>query len=294
LVLWAAAIGAVAPVHFGGGQSTPLPEGTTAVVLLADPFSSAGSGWLDDLAGLEIAGTLVAPPRSAGGSLLAVNGHLQREGGVGFALGVSAGLRGVVCAGSRPIGPPVTVTRAEGALLYELDGVAARARLERMARHELPAGDIAFINRGLDLAVPVGGGHLLYPVAGADPRNGAVGLGPGMLDERFGVTEGTQVQFHVRDPSVEAADLARAVTVPPASAALMFPSSSPGVALPDALPGSATPIAGCRGLAALGAPSGSPAGEGAGPGLAIVHRACAAVACFYDRELGRASQPPQG
>jgi hypothetical protein len=181
----------------------------------------------------------------------------------------------------------MTVTRAEGPMIYELDGVAARARLDRMARDELPATDIAFINQGLALAVATADGEVVYPVAGADPTNGAIGLGDDQTEERIAVDVGALVRFRVRDPAEEAAEVARALHVPPVDAALVFPSR------PRFPPraGAATlldlPVGGCRAVAAVGGAAGGRdrvATQG-------VHRASAAVACFYDISSPSDGQP---
>jgi small ligand-binding sensory domain FIST len=270
LVLWAAAAGALTPLRFAAGQlpeADELPDGTSGVLLLADPFSAPAGGWLQGLAPVEVAGTLVAPPPAAGGSLLALDGQVQRGGAVGVALGPQAGLphpvelRAVVCPGSRPVGPVLTVTRAEGPMIYELGGVPARTRLEGIARDELPAGDIPYLNRGLALAVLDRDRLTVHPVAGADPDSGAIGLGEQRPDPDVEIVAGALVQFHVRDPRLEASQLRRAVTVPAADAALVFPHRS------VLSVGGSAPLAGCRGVAAFGA---------------RVHQASAAVACFYD------------
>jgi len=279
LVLWGAAVGPVTPLRLTPGAPDAIPDGSRGVVVLADPASApAARVWLGQLPAGALSGALVSPARAAGGSVLALNGVIQRHGAVGVALGHGVGVQGVVCPGTRPVGPPMTVTRAEGPMIYELDGMAARARLDRMARDELPATDIAFINRGLALAVATETAEAVYPVAGADPTNGALGLGGDEADPRIAVELGSRVRFHVRDPAEEAAEVARALHVHPVDGALIFPSRHCIAARRGGAPLLDLPIGGCRAVAALGAAPGGTDGVRV-PG---VHRASAAVACFYD------------
>jgi small ligand-binding sensory domain FIST len=285
LVLWAADVGPSVPIRLAPNGGGDVPADASGLILLVDPAYAAGAPFRRWLSGtrrdLAIAGTLVTPARAAGGSVLALNGRLQGDGAVGVALGPASGFAATICAGTRPIGPELTVTSASGAMIYELDHMPARQRLERLARHELPATDIAFINDGLLLQVARGVPACTYLVAGADSVSGALALGPSSASDgdttqdSWEVRPGAVVRFAVHDRASEASELRRVLAQPALNGALVFPGGAAALAVRPPVvadaPGAAT-IAGCQGNAALGW-LGSSRG---------VHDRGAAVACFYD------------
>jgi len=122
-----------------------LPERSpddAVALLLADPWSFPADGFVERsneaLAGLPIVGGLATGPRGAGSTRLLVDGRVVERGAVGVLLGGPVAARALVSQGCRPIGPPMTVTAAEGNVLLALAGDdlrAARRADERRGHH---------------------------------------------------------------------------------------------------------------------------------------------------------------
>jgi len=130
----------------------------------------------------------------------------------------------VISQGCRPIGEPLTVTRAENNVVYALGGGAAYEALESAfqtlsdseksnARGNLFAGLAG--TEYLDDYKP--GDFLIRNIIGADPESGAVVIG-GI--PRIGQT----LQYQLRDRSVAEADLARALAATPLDGRRAFAS----------------------------------------------------------------------
>lgn len=186
----------------------PAPN---AFVTLVNPFALPAEEWLRDWN--------TAFPRVASVGGLA-SGRTDEEVAVflngrivdGVAVPVTDGLTilPVLSQGCRPIGEPLTVTRAEHNVVYALGGQPAYSALENAfqslsdvekstARGNLFAGIAG--NEYVDEFKP--GDFLIRSIIGADPNSGAVVIGD---LPRIGQT----LQYQLRDRSAAEADLARA------------------------------------------------------------------------------------
>jgi small ligand-binding sensory domain FIST len=140
-------------------------------------------------------------------------------------------VRPIVSQGCRPIGKPLTVTRADRNLVYELAGQPAMTRLQELLDHA-SEHDRELMRRGLHVGLVVDehkldfarGDFLVRNVLGADRRTGALAVG-----ERVDV--GTTLQFHVRDADAADDDLREMLTDVSADAALLFTCNGRGTHL---------------------------------------------------------------
>ncbi|HET6910926.1 MAG TPA: FIST C-terminal domain-containing protein, partial [Mycobacteriales bacterium] len=129
------------------------------------------------------------------------------RGAVGVLLGGPVGARTVVSQGCRPIGPPMTVTAADGNVILALAGAPARQKLEEVVV-ALSPGDQALVTRGLQLGIAMDeyveehetGDFLARGIAGLDETRD--GLVVGDL-----VPVGCTVRFQVRDATAADDDL---------------------------------------------------------------------------------------
>jgi small ligand-binding sensory domain FIST len=221
LVIWAASLGQagrVTPfaasaglpgdgseIEFGGEL-----QPADATILLPDPYTFATEAALAELA--EVAPTMpvlggVASGRAPdGGAVLFLGDAVVREGAVGIRLdGVE--LLPCVSQGAAPLGPEVTITRAEGNIILELAGRTALQTMERIIA-ELPPREQALMAGGvlLGLVVDPGkpefrqGDFLVRGVLGVDRESGAVAIGAN-------VQPGQIVRLHARDARSADADL---------------------------------------------------------------------------------------
>jgi small ligand-binding sensory domain FIST len=177
-------------------------------VLLADPWSFPADGFVERsneaLAGLPIVGGLGTGPRGAGSTRLLIDGRVVERGAVGVLLGGPVAARTLVSQGCRPIGPPMTVTAAEGNVLLGLAGERAVDKLEQILAL-LDPRDQALATQGLHIGIAVDeyaeehdrGDFLIRGVLGADRNNGGIVIGDV-------VETGRTVCFQVRD--AESAD----------------------------------------------------------------------------------------
>jgi small ligand-binding sensory domain FIST len=185
-------------------------DGPATLLLLADPFTFPVDGFLrrfEELAPeVQVVGGAASAARGPGGNRLVLDGDVQQQGAVGvLARGVS--VRTVVSQGCRPVGMPLTVTRAEGNVLAQLAGEDALVRLQEAAA-EASDEDRLLMGMGLHLGIVVDehqldfepGDFLVRPVTGADPSTGSLTVGDV-------VEVGQTVQFHVRDADAADDDL---------------------------------------------------------------------------------------
>ena len=305
--LWAARLGGATPVRLtasrqGGGVAvrgfptgTELPPDAGAVLLLADPFSFPTEVFLQGLRAqfgveLPVIGGLASVGRGPGGNRLVLDGTVVSDGAVGVILeGVR--LTTVVSQGCRPIGDPMTVTRGEHQVVYELAGRPALERVQELVA-SLGPGDLALVEQGLHVGRVIDehkldygrGDFLIRNVLGADQENQAVAVG----DE---VDVGDTLQFQVRDARSADEDLRQLMAEEQADGALLFTCNGRG----SHLFGVADHDAGVVSDALGGAPVAgmSCAGE-IGPvgGRSFLHGFTASVALFSDRR--RSSGPAPG
>jgi small ligand-binding sensory domain FIST len=214
-----------------------LPEpgaGPATLLLLGDPFTFPIDAFLrrfEELAPeVQVVGGAASAARGPGGNRLVLDGDVQNQGAVGVLLR-GVGVRSVVSQGCRPVGTPLTVTRAEGNVLAELAGEDALARLQEVAT-EASDEDRLLMGMGLHLGIVVDehqldfepGDFLVRAVTGADPTMGSLTVGDV-------VEVGQTVQFHVRDAGAADDDLrAMLAAVDPdeARGALLFSCNGRG------------------------------------------------------------------
>src|ERR687888_130189 len=100
---------------------------------------------------------LAAGTDLVGAARLFLDGRVV-DGAVGIVLGgldeAGVAVRTVVSQGCRPIGPPMTVTKAEQNVLFEVAGVPAYRKLEEIVSALLP-DEQALAMRGLHLGVAI-------------------------------------------------------------------------------------------------------------------------------------------
>ncbi len=295
--LWAARMGPVMPLrlraqrHDGGVAVSgfppvdELPSDARAVLLLADPFSFPADVFLDglrDQVGVElpVIGGLASAARGPGGNRLVVDGTVVADGAVGAVLG-GVELATVVSQGCRPIGDPMTVTRGEHQIVYELAGRPALERVQELVA-SLDPSELALVEQGLHVGRVIDehkldygrGDFLIRNVLGADREVQAVAVG----DE---IDVGDTVQFQVRDADSADEDLRQLMASERADGALLFTCNGRG----SHLFGSADHDAGIISDALGGVPLAgmSCAGE-IGPvgGRSFLHGFTASVALFLD------------
>lgn len=189
----------------------PVPgDGPATLLLLADPFTFPLDGFLRRLEELapevQVVGGAASAARGPGGNRLVLDGEVQDQGAVGVLVrGVP--IRTVVSQGCRPVGTPLTVTRATGTELDELAGVDALTRLQEVAA-DASEEDRLLMGMGLHLGIVVDehqldfepGDFLVRAVTAADPATGS-------LTVADVVEIGQTVQFHVRDANAADDDL---------------------------------------------------------------------------------------
>ncbi|MDQ2754416.1 MAG: hypothetical protein M3R71_02580 [Actinomycetota bacterium] len=242
LSLWAAVVGAVAPLRIGDGQVGLPPWPLNAIVVLATRHVDV-DGWLVEIErshpGVPTYGTVLGGPSTP---VLLLGDRRFSDGGVAVAFGPGAASSGRVVPVGRPVGAPLEVTRADGRLIYELDGVPALERLTRVARDEMPAADVHLLNESLHLGSSVADPFPLRGVLGADRVTGALAL-------EDGEPVGTSGQFFVREVGWDRLE----ESAPAAEAALVFADGESG-ALAGALGGQWRDVAwtGWQGVGAIG------------------------------------------
>ena len=208
-------------------------------VLLADPWSFPVDGFVehshDALRGLPLTGALASGSMFAGDTRLLVDGRVHERGAVGVVLGGDVAVHTLVSQGCRPIGRPMTVTRASGTTMLELAGRSALQQVKD-AVSELPVREQPVAVRGLHLGVVVdeyaeehgANDFLVREIAAADHVAGSITIG----DE---VPVGSTVQFLLRDATAAHDDLAEVLAafrerigLGPLAGALLFSGDARG------------------------------------------------------------------
>jgi small ligand-binding sensory domain FIST len=139
----------------------------------------------------------------------------------------------VVSQGCRPIGPPLTVTRADQHVIVELDGQPALERTEQVLR-DLPEREREMLKQGLYVGRPARGeasgrgDYLIRNLLGADRDNGVIAVNDRMHEKE-------RVRLHVRDANTAREDLELLLAPQefdrPASGALLFSCNGRGKGL---------------------------------------------------------------
>ncbi|MGH9184861.1 MAG: FIST signal transduction protein [Acidimicrobiales bacterium] len=217
------------------GLPTATADGRHTLVLLPDPFTFPADEFLsviaDELPGLTVVGGLASAARAPGGNRLVLDGEIHTDGAVGALLPPRVAPVAVVSQGCRPIGDPMTVTKAERNVIYELAGRPALERLAELLEQLSPA-DRDLASSGVHLGRVIDehkldftrGDFLIRTVLGGDREVGAIAVGD--------VVEiGSTVQFQVRDAGSADEDLRELVAGRRADGALVFTCNGRGTYL---------------------------------------------------------------
>jgi small ligand-binding sensory domain FIST len=197
----------------GGMAILGLPEGEEAdevAVVVADPYSFPADGFVEQAntaLALPLVGGLATGNRGPGSTRLLIDGRIVDRGAVGVVLGGPVGAQAMVSQGCRPVGPAMTVTAAEGNLLFELAGIPAVQKLEQVIG-SLSSIDQALASGGLQIGIAMDeyveeherGDFLVRTILGIDKARGAIAIGDI-------VPVGRTVRFQVRDAASADDDL---------------------------------------------------------------------------------------
>jgi len=198
----------------GGLFHPPFDGHPHGGILLADPFLFPTDDWLREWNQVFSGAPCVGGLASGGGEEdVAVFFNDRIVDAVAIPLCGTTGIIPVVSQGCRPIGEPLTVTRAEHNVVYSLGGQPAYEALElafetlsdsekSVAKGNLFAG-IAGTEYVEDFKP---GDFLIRNIIGADPGSGAVVIG--------GIPRtGQTLQYQFRERATAQADLERALTM---------------------------------------------------------------------------------
>jgi len=189
------------------------PAAGEAVIALCDPFSFPAE---ELLAALErsrpqmpVLGGL-ASASFAGGAVLLRDGEVHTDGAVALRL---TGVEVLPCVsqGAGPVGPEMTITRAEANVIGELAGKPAMERLGEVIA-ALPERERELASSGVLIGLVIDenrpeyerGDFLVRPIIGADRESGAIAIGEQ-------VRVGQTVRLHVRDAASADEDLREAL-----------------------------------------------------------------------------------
>jgi small ligand-binding sensory domain FIST len=248
--LWAGRVGPLAQVHL---RATRLADDSwhfagwpdrigfepSALLLVADPFTFPAEeflSWLHHVQpGLPAIGGNASGGRGPGGSRLVVGERVVTAGATGVLLGTGVDVEAVVSQGCRAYGRPLTVTRSDRNVIYEVAGTPAMECMVDQIKKSLDPSDIAgiesnglFVGRLIDEHIddPGPGDYLIRNVVGVDRSTGAVAV----EDQ---VPLGSTVRFHLRDAEAAHRELVTLLEGRQAEAALMFTCNGRGTRLFD-------------------------------------------------------------
>jgi small ligand-binding sensory domain FIST len=248
--LWAARLGPLVPVSLHAvegpdgswgftGWPKDVPFEPQALLLIADPFTFPTEEFLPWVAertpGLPVIGGNASAAKGPGGNRIVTHGRTVTDGAAGVIIGGGVELTTVVSQGCRPYGRPLTVTRSERNVIYELAGRPTMERLVDQIKQGLSVAEVANLESGgLHLGRVIDehrsefgrGDFLVRNVVGVDRATGAVAVN----DE---VPLGTTVQFHVRDAETADEDLRELLATQQANGALVFTCNGRGERLFD-------------------------------------------------------------
>jgi small ligand-binding sensory domain FIST len=216
----------------------PSVEGSSGVLMLADPYSFPTEAALELLGAaapaVPVLGGLSSARTVAAGGALFLADRVYEGGAVGVSLeGIE--LLPCVSQGAAPVGREVTITAAEGNVIYELAGLPALETVQQIVS-ELPPRERGLIAGGLLIGIVIDGGKpeyergdfLVRGVLGADPDSGALTVGAH-------VEPGQVVRLHARDARSADEDLrqelqlrVRALAGEPPAGALVFSCNGRG------------------------------------------------------------------
>ncbi len=180
-------------------------------ILLPDPYSFRIEALVH---GLDYAyaqspkiGGLASGSTAPGMSGLIVDGKVFSRGMVGVAISGNVILDTIVAQGCKPIGSPLTVTKCDHNILYELNAEPALLVLKDLLEG-LSENDRLLARNSLFLGFAMsefktelkGGDFLIRNLIGIEPKSGALVIAEILH-------EGRTVQFHVRDAATSSDDL---------------------------------------------------------------------------------------
>jgi len=216
VAVWAATLpGARLRTFRPDARSLPNLDGDErAAALLVDPHTFPLTGFLPHTGALPVVGGLASARGGPGSNRLFLDGEVHAHGAVGLLVGGDVAVGTAVSQGCRPTGPPMTVTRAERNVLYELAGAPALQRLSEVVSAH-PLARRRATARGLQLGVVVDeyvdvhprDAFLVRGILDADEATGAVVVGDV-------VEVGRTVRFQLRDAGTAAEDLALLLSTP--------------------------------------------------------------------------------
>ncbi|MGH9279599.1 MAG: FIST signal transduction protein, partial [Acidimicrobiales bacterium] len=183
---------------------------------------------LREMPHLPLIGGMALAGRALGSNRLVIDDQVVRSGAVGVLLGEGVDVDLVVSQGCRPIGHPLTVTKAEGNVVFELGGKPALQRLGELAE-VMPEEERQQLYRGVQFGLVIDehkvdfgrGDFLIRSVMGGDPESGAIQVGDT-------VDVGATAQFQMRDAASADEDLRHLLAGRDADAALLFTCSGRG------------------------------------------------------------------
>jgi small ligand-binding sensory domain FIST len=221
VAVWVAALGDGSAATFhatsdedGDFHGVPELAGASGVILLPDPYSFATDTLLRRLhvraPGVPVLGGL-SSGRTVDQTAALFFGDQVLESGM-----VGARLDGVemlpcVSQGAAPLGPELTITRADGHVIRELAGKSALTKL-REVFEELSEHERGLINGGLLVGLVIDAGQpeyeqgdfLVRGLLGADPQEGSIAVGAE-------VRTGQILRLHARDARSADRDLRAAL-----------------------------------------------------------------------------------
>jgi small ligand-binding sensory domain FIST len=198
-------------VVFGG---FPDLQGAAGAILLPDPFSFPTDQLLRELAieapGVPVLGGLSSARTLDGSSALFLDDGLVESGAVGVRLDAMEILP-CVSQGAAPVGPEMTITAADGHVIYELAGKPALVRL-REAIGGMSDDERRRLGGGLLIGIVIDGDKpdyqqgdfLVRGLLGTDPDAGTVAVGSP-------VRLGQVLRLHARDAASADRDLRAAL-----------------------------------------------------------------------------------
>ena len=162
-------------------------------------------------AGQKIGG-LASGGQQPGANALFLGSNVYRAGLVGIVLSGDIEVDTIVAQGCRPIGQPMFVTKCQGNLLAELDGVPAVRVLQELFEG-LSSADQELAQHSLFVGIVMSedqqeyrqGDFLIRNLIGMDAARGVLAVGALLR-------ENSVVQFHLRDAKTSADDLEHLLT----------------------------------------------------------------------------------
>jgi small ligand-binding sensory domain FIST len=213
VVVWVAALGGGSVMTFhataseAGFDGIPSIAGASGLIVLPDPYSFPTDKLLPrihaEAPGVPVLGGLASGRTFDGTGALFLDETVLESGMVGARL---EGVEMLPCVsqGAAPLGPELTITRAEGHVIHELAGQPALAKLREIFL-ELDERERGLVDGGLLLGLVIDAGKpeyeqgdfLVRGLLGGDPEAGSISVGAE-------VRTGQVVRLHARDaPSAD-------------------------------------------------------------------------------------------